>query len=308
VNSPEATHLPIRLAVAIMKDRDGKIILDIPVEGNVNDPEIRTGKVIRRAIVNILEKVAASPFSLLGAVIGGGGEELGWQDFALGSAELTPDGKKKLDQLAKGLDARPALKLEIAGSVDSDGDHEGLQRAAIDQEIRRRMWVKLGKSEQATNSADEIVLLPSDRAHHIDKMYEEASAAHKITPEMIAANTNLTAYAAEAGARTASANPKDAGLTLLRKPAAGGPQQTAEKQTPKPVTKLVPPPDPEEALLMATFPVSDADLVTLAANRAKAVQAYLVETNKVDASRIFLTAGGVENLRRDGSRAYLEFR
>jgi hypothetical protein len=75
----------------------------------------------------------------------------------------------------------------------------------------------------------------------------------------------------------------------------------------KPATKLVPPPGPLEALLLPTFPVSDADFETLAANRAKAAQAYLIETGKVEASRIFLKAGGVETLRRDGSRAYLQF-
>ena len=62
-----------------------------------------------------------------------------------------------------------------------------------------------------------------------------------------------------------------------------------------------------EAVLLATFPVTDADLATLAANRAKAVQTYLIETGKVEASRIFLKAGGVDALRRDGSRAYLQF-
>ena len=304
VSSPEATHLPVRLAVAIMKDRDGKIILDVPVQGSVDDPEIRKGKVIRRAILNILEKVATSPFSLLGALIGGGGEELGWQDFALGSAKLTPDGQKKLDQLAKGLYARPALKLEIAGSVDPEGDHEGLQRAALDQEIRQRIWMKLHKAEQATNSADQLVLSPDGRAHNIDKMYAEALEAHKITPEMIAANTNLAIYAAEAGTRAPSVDQKGAELLVTHRSAAVAPQQPAAK----PGTKLVPPPNPPEALLMATIPVSDADLATLAASRAKAVQTYLVETANVDAGRIFLTASGTDNLRRDGSRAYLEFR
>ena len=67
VDSPDATHLPVRLAVAIMKDRDGKIVLDVPIEGSLDDPKFRIGKVVTRAVVNILEKVATSPFSLLGA-------------------------------------------------------------------------------------------------------------------------------------------------------------------------------------------------------------------------------------------------
>ena len=179
VNSPDATHLPVRLAIAILKDREGKIVLDVPIEGSLDDPKFRIGKVVTRAIVNILEKVATSPFSLLGAVFGGGGEELGYQDFAAGSATLTADDTKKLDSLVKGLYARPALGLEISGSVDPDGDREGLQRAALDQQIRTRIWMKLRKSEQATNSVDQLVLAPDDRAHWVKKIYAEAVAAGK---------------------------------------------------------------------------------------------------------------------------------
>ena len=126
------------------------------MQGDLNDPKFRVGKVVVRVIENILVKVATSPFSLLGAVFGGGGEELGQQEFAPGSAELTATDKSKLDSLLKGLYARPALNLEITGSVDVNGDREGLQRAAIDREIRTRLWQKFRKAEQATNSVDAI--------------------------------------------------------------------------------------------------------------------------------------------------------
>ena len=86
VESPDATHLPVRLAIAILKDRNGQILLDVPVEGSLDDPQFRVRKVILHTLLNILEKAATSPFSLLGAVFGGGGEELSYQDFAPGSA------------------------------------------------------------------------------------------------------------------------------------------------------------------------------------------------------------------------------
>jgi hypothetical protein len=302
VNSPEATHLPVRLAIAILKDREGKIVLDVPIEGSLDDPKFRIGKVVTYAIVNILEKVATSPFSLLGAAFGGG-EELAWQDFAAGSVALTPEDQRKLDTLVKALEARPALKLEIAGSIDPEGDREGLQRAALDRQIRTRKWMKLRKSEQATNSVEQLILSPADRSHYIEKFCAEAFAARKITPAMIAANTNLAAYAAEARERAPSVKKGAARLINHRPP----PSAQAESAR-RPVTKLVPPPDPMEALLMATFPVSDADFQNLAASRAQSVQTYLLQTGKVQASRIFLTASGAEHLRRDGSRAYLQLR
>ena len=301
VESKDATHLPVRLAIAILKDRDGKIILDVPIEGSIDDPKFRISKVVERALVNILEKVATSPFSLLGAVFGGGGEELGFQEFAPGSAELTAADKSKLDSLVKGLVARPALRLEITGSIDPAGDREGLQRAALDQEIRTRKWQHLRKSEQATNSVERLVLSADDRAHYVKKIYGEALIAKKITPELLAANTNLAAYAAQVLPHRSTA--KKGAELLMRAPAAATVPQSAAP----PATQLVPPPDPMEAVLLATLPVSDADLSTLAARRAKAAQAYLLGTGKVEAARIFLKAGGVETLRRDGRRAYLQF-
>lgn len=304
VNSPEATHLPVRLAVAILKDRDGKIVLDVPIQGSLDDPKFRIGKVVTRAIVNILEKVATSPFSLLGAAFGGGGEELSWQDFAPGSAELTAADEKKLDAMAKGLYSRPALKLEIAGSIDPAADHDGLQRAALDRQIRELKWAKLRRSEQATNSVDQLVVSADDREHYIEKLYAEACATRKITPEFIAANTNLATYAAQISENAPSVK-KGAELLLEMHSTNTVAQAGAGAQ---PEAKPAPPANPKEALLLATIPVTDADFEALAASRARAVQEYLVETGKVEAGRIFLTASGAEHLRRDGSRAYLEFR
>jgi len=300
VESPEATHLPVRLAIAILKDRDGKIILDIPIEGSTDDPQFRIGKVVTRAVLNILTKVATSPFSLLGAAFGGGGEELGYQDFVPGSTAVSENGKQKLDSLLKALHERPALELEIAGSVDPDGDREGLQRTALDKQIRTKLWLKLRKSEQATNAVDQIILTPDIRASWVKKFYNEALADKKITPELIAADTNLAAYVAQVMPRQPVF---EKGASRLMKAAA-----TSSDAAAAPVyrTKLVPPPDATEALLLATFPVHTEDLEALAAARAKAVQDYLLQNGQVEAARLFLTA--TTALRREGSRAYLQLR
>ncbi len=301
VDSPEATHLPVRLAIAILKDREGKIVLDVPIQGTLGDPKFRIGKVVERAIVNILEKVATSPFSLLGAVFGGGGEELGYQDFAAGSSLLTSVDKQKLDSLAKGLYARPALKLEISGAVDPEGDREGLERVILDRKIRTRVWMNLRKSEQATNSVDQISVAPEDRAAWIKTLYGEAEVDGTITPQLIAANTNLAAYAADVMPKSQAAGVQKGAPQMMRAAA----DQNASAG-PVYHTKLVPVPDPMEAVLLATIPVNDSDLEVLAASRAKAVQDYLLQSGKVEASRLFLKQ--TQNLRSDGSRVWLQFR
>jgi hypothetical protein len=302
VESPDATHLPVRLAIAILKDRDGKIVLDVPIEGSLDDPKFRISKVVTRAILNILTKVATSPFSLLGAVFGGGGEELSYEDFALGSTELTAVDRQKLDSLVKGLYERPGLQLEISGSVDPDGDREGLQRAALDKQIRTRLWMKLPKLEQATNPVDQIVLTPEERARWVKKFYGEAVADGKITPQLIAANTNLALYAAQVLPRKLTAEKGATKLIRSEKSATKNQSAATFYQT-----KLVPPPDPMEAVLLATFPVAESDLEVLSARRAKAVQSYILQTGNVEASRLFLKESQTAGLRSDGSRVYLQF-
>jgi hypothetical protein len=217
---------------------------------------------------------------------------------------LTVEDKHKLDSLEKGLYARPGLKLEISGAVDSEGDREGLQRAALDREIRARIWKALPLAEQATNPVDLIALTPDLRAGWIKTLYAEAEAEGKITPQLIAADTNLAAYASEVLPQRQQAVENEKGATQL--------VNSDQTQTAKQAgaagykTKLVPPPDPMEALLLATYPITDSDLETLAAKRAKAVQAYLLLSGKVEASRLFLKQA--EKLRTDGSRAWLQFR
>lgn len=300
VDSPDATHLPVRLAIAILKDRQGKIILDVPIQGSLDDPKLRIGKVVKRTLLNILEKVATSPFSLIGAAFGGGGEELGWQEFDAGRPELTPDDFKKLDVLAKALYDRPALQLEIVGSVDSNGDREGLQRIALDRQIQTAIWMRMRKAEQATNSVDGISVSADERTKWVKKFYDKAVADGKITPDLLAANTNLIEYAAKVLPKKVN---EDKGATRLMK------SQTAKKEATNNVyqTKLVPPPDPTEAVLLLTYPVSDADLAALAAARAKSVENYLLQSGKVEASRLFIKQSAPENVRRDGSRVYLQF-
>jgi hypothetical protein len=301
VESPDATHLPVRLAIAIMKDRDGKIILDVPVEGSLDDPKFRVGKVVERTIVNILGKVATSPFSLLGAMFGGGGEELGYQDFAPGRAELLPENAKKLDTLVKALYARPALQLEISGSVDPASDRDGLQRIALEKELRARKWQSLGKSERVTTTPDQIVLTPGERSSLVQELYGEAQSRGIITPALIATNNNLAAAVAQINARR-SDNKKGASLLMKTTPSAANSTAVVAGQS-----KLPPPADPMEVLLLATIPISNSDLEAFATKRAKAVRAYILQTGKVEDARLFLTENQTGGVRSDGSRVYLQF-
>lgn len=135
IDSPSATHLPVQLAVALLRDRNGVIDISLPVGGSLDDPQFSLGGIIVKVIVNAITKVITAPFALLGSLFGGG-EELSWLEFDPGHAAIPAAGEAKLESLAKALADRPGLKLEITGRTDPESDKEGLRRASIDQKLR----------------------------------------------------------------------------------------------------------------------------------------------------------------------------
>ena len=305
VESPDATHLPVRLAIALLKDRNGQILLDVPVEGSLDDPKFRVGKVVVHTLLNILAKAATSPFSLLGALVGGGGEELRYQDFVPGSAILSPANEKKLDSLVKALYERPGLQLEISGSIDPDADRDGLRRASLDKQIHIRQWTSLRKSERAITTPGQLTLTPKEYDAWVKKLYREAVGKGVINDAFIAANTNLMAIAAQIKPRS---DESEKAATLLMQRAAATPPQSSKAGARSGKAKPAAPTDPMETLLLASIPVTDNDLEALASDRAKAVRAYILQTGKVEAARLFLAENQAGGVKANGSRAYLQFR
>lgn len=299
VDSPDATKLPVRLAVAVLKDRQGRIILNVPIDGSLNDPKFRIRNVVERTLMNILTKVATSPFSLLGAAFGGGGHELSYDNFAPASTKLTETNKRKLDVLVKALYNRPGLQLQISGSVDPITDRKGLQRIAFEKELRVRKWNSLGKSQRKLVTPDQLNITPKERSRLIDKLYNQALAEGRITPAIIAANTNLAAIAT-AIQPIGNTPPKQAELLTHSNPSEAGPIAPTSLASPPPGTA-----NPEEELLTAIIPVHESALASLALNRAKVVRDYIVKSGVIGPRRLVLSQNPAGQFRRDGSRVYL---
>lgn len=135
VESTEVTGLPVRLAVALLKDRQGEIHLDLPVSGSSDDPEFGIFSTAMTLLKNLLVRAATAPFSLLASMFGGGDEDFSQIDFPAGSASLTPNDREKLATLALMLSERPSLLLEISAFVDPENDPEGLRREALKQQV-----------------------------------------------------------------------------------------------------------------------------------------------------------------------------
>ncbi|WP_161965901.1 DUF748 domain-containing protein [Steroidobacter cummioxidans] len=133
-DSKDAAPIPLKLAVALLKDRHGIIDLNLPVSGTLDDPKFRLGPIIWKALLNLLTKVVTAPFAALGALFGGG-EELAFVDFPAGSSELPASQAEKLNTLAKALIERPQLKLSVPLTVVSAQDSEAIARAALQDKL-----------------------------------------------------------------------------------------------------------------------------------------------------------------------------
>lgn len=132
-HSKDAAPLPIKLAIALLKDRHGVIDLDLPVRGSLDDPQFRYGKIVWQVLTNVLTKIVTAPFAALGSLFGGG-EELSFIDFAAGSPALTASASDKLAKLGTALSERPQLKLDVPITVSSN-DKTALARAALAERI-----------------------------------------------------------------------------------------------------------------------------------------------------------------------------
>lgn len=166
VEQPGAANLPLALAVALLKDANGVIDIDVPVSGDVNDPEFKVGGVIRKALAGVITKVVGAPFRLLGKLIGIQSEDFGEFQFLAGRSDLTPPEMEKVTQLEKALAKRPQLVIEIGGVSDPAVDKPALQAARLSARLLKGI-------ENAEGRLDDTMLLNDQVLTAMESLFGE---------------------------------------------------------------------------------------------------------------------------------------
>jgi len=174
VDSPDATKLPVLLAVALLKDRNGVIDVNLPISGSLDDPQFSVGGIVLKIIFNIISKAVTAPFALLGAMFGGG-EELSYVEFDYGRAKLTEAAEAKLKTLAKAMNNRPALKLEISGRIDPVNDPEGLKKVSVERKVKAQKMKDLIRQGKAPKSLDDVLIEKDEYQRYLKAAYGEES-------------------------------------------------------------------------------------------------------------------------------------
>lgn len=170
VKSPSATSLPVKLAIALLKDRNGVIDLDLPVQGDLKDPKFHIGKVVLSVIVNLVTKAVTAPFALLGSIFGGGAD-LSYVEFDYGSSEPGAEALKKIADLETALFQRPALSLEIQGQADPDQDREALRQLAFEARIKAEKLKDVARKQPDVDLSN-ISVSSEERPRYVEKAFD----------------------------------------------------------------------------------------------------------------------------------------
>lgn len=170
VASPEATKLPVLFAVNLLKDSQGRIKVDLPISGSLDDPQFDMGKVVAQVVGNLLKKAVTSPFSLLSAALGGSSQakaagnaapDLEHVDFAAGDAKLDEEDRRKLAQLSEALAQHPAVKVELEPRIDAQKDGAALQAAGLKADDASLKALAASRAEAVRQALEQK--LPADR-------------------------------------------------------------------------------------------------------------------------------------------------
>ncbi|MGO9934803.1 MAG: DUF748 domain-containing protein [Steroidobacteraceae bacterium] len=183
--SKDAVSLPIKLAVALLKDRNGVIDLNLPVTGSLDDPKFRLGPIIWKVFINILEKAVTAPFALLGSLFGGG-PDLQFIDFKPGSADLDSAAADKARAMVKALDARPQLKIDVPIGVVAELDRPRLVEAKFQAQIQAIQTARgRGNSPAAAPAFEQLD--PPAQLDILTQLYKKDAGGEPKFPESIAA-------------------------------------------------------------------------------------------------------------------------
>jgi outer membrane protein OmpA-like peptidoglycan-associated protein len=184
--SKQAVSLPIKLAVSLLKNRDGVIELDIPVNGSLDDPQFKLAPIIWKLFVNILEKAVTAPFALLGSLFGGG-PDLQFIDFEPGAADLDPSAAAKVQTLQKALSERPQLKIDVPIAVVDTLDRPLLIEAMLRSQLHDAQAAAAVRKKSISASVPFEQLDPAVRLDILSQLYQKDLGAEPKYPDTVTA-------------------------------------------------------------------------------------------------------------------------
>ncbi|MGJ8663756.1 MAG: DUF748 domain-containing protein, partial [Marinicella sp.] len=193
-DSPDAVQLPLKLAVSLLSDGKGEMKIDLPVSGNIDDPEFSYGGLIGKALFKLITGIVASPFKLLGKLIPNPDPNLSDIQFNPGSAELIESEKNKLNQIAEIMAKKTELNLQLNPHIDSSFDEQELKQIML---LQTAPFAEFDVSNEqvmqwleAQISAEKLATYANETAYDHNKMWQDLVQKQVISPEQFQALTD----------------------------------------------------------------------------------------------------------------------
>ena len=270
--SKDAVSLPVKLAVALLKDRHGVIDLEVPVTGSLDDPHFRLGPIVWKVVLNLLVKIVTSPFALLGSMFGGG-PDLQFVDFPAGVGTLDEAGQTRVKIIAKALVERPQLKIAVPLATVTELDRPALIESKLHSLLLEQ------QRPQKSRKKDAAVELPAFDSLPAPTQLELLAAVYK---KQTGGPTKFPAPAEVPPASDAPAPSK---------------AELKSQQLSANIAFL-------RAALLKSLSVDDAEVQALAQARASAIQQVLLTDTQIDPARVFLVAN--EKVKAQANAVRLE--
>jgi hypothetical protein len=249
--------------LALLKDRKGQINIDLPVRGNLDDPDFSYGGIIWNALGNLIMKVATSPFSIVEGLVGGNSDDLQFVAFPAGTSELSLVEQEKLAALGKALAERPGLRLDITGAADFDVDGRALAEAKLLAQLKKAKYVQQPLSgKQATVSVELLELTKEEEAQYLMQLYVKKFGVQAIS------EVEGTPKVQEAG---------------------------SERKSPQ-----APPVAEMKAKLLKGIFLEEGQLRVLAQQRAQQIRDYLIREGKIQGNQVFLVEVAMNPMTEEG--------
>lgn len=163
VDSPDAVSLPLKLAIALLKDSHGRIALSLPVSGDLKNPQFSVMPIVWQTLRNLMLRAAQAPFKFIGGLVAGGGsQDLGSIAFAPGSSDLDGTAQAALSKLSSALKERPALHLEVEGASTQASDGPILAERRLQREYQGTYYKMLQRRGDKVPADASTLQVPDD--------------------------------------------------------------------------------------------------------------------------------------------------
>ncbi len=171
IESPNSVSLPIKLGIGLLKDADGVIDIDLPIEGRLDDPQFSVFGLIGQVLVNLVTKAVTAPFSMMASLVGSDAD-LSRIQFKAGRSEIDEEQQTILNTVATGLGKRPQLQLEVRGVAYQEDDGKALADQKVMRTIKAVKWEDLDEDERP-EKVEDVVLNDEEYQELLSDLFED---------------------------------------------------------------------------------------------------------------------------------------